>query len=342
LFNFFAKVAFLGLKIVNLSKIIPKTYLPFRNILINWQPMIRKIFLTILFFVLIALVGVIYIFNYKSESALVLMSDFGTKDGAVAAMKGVALQQSDELVIHDLTHEIPAYNIWEGGYRLQQTAPYWAEGTVFVCVVDPGVGTDRKSIVLKTKANHYFVGPDNGLFTLVAESEGVDEVREISSANHLPDSQGSYTFHGRDVFAFTGAKLAADIIDMDAVGKAVPNNELKRLEYPRPKFESNVLRGGIAVLDIQYGNVWTNIDEQTFKSLGASLGDLLNVKIYNKDSLAYQGFIRYGHTFGDVKEGENILYMNSLMSLSIGINMGSFADTYSISSGTDWRIEVSK
>lgn len=304
--------------------------------------MLRKIFFSILFFVLISLVGVIYIFNYKSESALVLMTDFGTKDGAVAAMKGVALKQSRKLVIHDLTHEIPAYNIWEGAYRLQQTAPYWAEGTVFVCVVDPGVGTDRKSIVLKTKANHYYVGPDNGLFTLVAESESVDEVREISSANRLPNSQGSYTFHGRDVFAFTGAKLAGDLIEMEEVGGAVPNNELVKLQYPRPKFESNVVHGGIAILDIQYGNVWTNIDEQTFKRLDAKSGDLLNVKIYDKDSLVYQGFIRYGHTFGDVKEGENILYMNSLMSLSIGINMGSFADTYKISSGTDWRIEVSK
>lgn len=304
--------------------------------------MLRKIFLTLLFFCLIALVGVIYIFNYKSESALVLMTDFGTKDGAVAAMKGVALKQSRKLVIHDLTHEIPAYNIWEGAYRLQQAAPYWAEGTVFVCVVDPGVGTNRKSIVLKTKANHYYVGPDNGLFTLVAETEGVDEVREISSANRLPDSQGSYTFHGRDVFAYTGAKLAADIIEMDGVGAAVPNNELVRLEYPRPTFESNIVQGGIAILDIQYGNVWTNIDERTFKRLGAKEGDILNVKIYNNDSLAYQGFIRYGHTFGDVKEGENVLYLNSLMNLSIGINMGSFADTYRIGSGTDWRIEVSR
>ncbi|PLK43708.1 S-adenosyl-l-methionine hydroxide adenosyltransferase family protein [Emticicia sp. TH156] len=304
--------------------------------------MLRKIFLTILFFFLIALAGVIYVFRYRSESALVLMTDFGTKDGAVAAMKGVALQQSGKLVIHDLTHDIPAFNIWEGAYRLQQTAPYWEEGTVFVCVVDPGVGTDRKSIVLKTKANHYYVGPDNGLFTLVAEREGVDEVREISSANRLPDSQGSYTFHGRDVFAFTGAKLAADMIDLDGVGASVPGNQLVRLAYPRPAFKNKVLSGGIAILDIKYGNLWTNIDEKTFKLLGAKEGDSLQVKIYENDRLAYQGQVLFGHTFGDVKEGENILYLNSLMNLSLGINMGNFANTYKIGSGTDWRIEVSR
>lgn len=304
--------------------------------------MIRKIFLTILLFLILGTLGVFYIFSDKSESALVLMTDFGTKDGAVAAMKGVALKLAPELVIHDLTHEIPTYNIWEGAYRLQQTAPYWAEGTVFVCVVDPGVGTERKSVILKTRANHYYVGPDNGLFTLVAEREGIAEVREISAANRLPNSQGSYTFHGRDVFAYSGAKLASGKITFSEVGAAVPNNQLVMLSYPKPKSEGKSVSGGIPILDIQYGNVWTNIDNKTFGRLGIKEGEMLNVKIFNKDSLVFQGLMPYAHTFGDVKEGDNLLYMNSLMNLSIGINMNSFAAKYGISSGNDWRIEVSK
>lgn len=304
--------------------------------------MIRKIFLTILLFLILGTLGVFYIFSDKSESALVLMTDFGTKDGAVAAMKGVALKLAPELVIHDLTHEIPTYNIWEGAYRLQQTAPYWAEGTVFVCVVDPGVGTERKSVILKTRANHYYVGPDNGLFTLVAEREGIAEVREISEANRLPGSKGSYTFHGRDVFAYSGAKLASGKITFNEVGAAVPNNQLVMLSYPKPKSEGKSVSGGIPILDIQYGNVWTNIDNKTFGRLGIKEGEMLNVKIFNKDSLVFQGLMPYAHTFGDVKEGDNLLYMNSLMNLSIGINMNSFAAKYGISSGNDWRIEVSK
>jgi S-adenosylmethionine hydrolase len=112
-----------------------------------------------------------------SDQALVLQSDFGTKDGAVAAMKGVAFGVSPKLPIYDLTHEIPAYNIWEASLRLVQTAEYWPPGTVFVSVVDPGVGTERKSVVLKTKSGHFFVTPDNGTLTFVASRLGIDAVR---------------------------------------------------------------------------------------------------------------------------------------------------------------------
>ncbi|HEY0612495.1 MAG TPA: SAM-dependent chlorinase/fluorinase, partial [Chitinophaga sp.] len=98
----------------------------------------------------------------KAQNKIVVFqSDFGLKDGAVSAMKGVANGVSPELKLYDVTHEIPAYNIWEAAYRLEQTVPYWPAGTVFVSVVDPGVGTERKSVVLKTKAGHYIVTPDN-------------------------------------------------------------------------------------------------------------------------------------------------------------------------------------
>src|SRR4051812_41287826 len=116
---------------------------------------------------------------FAQNNLLVLQSDFGLKDGAVSAMKGVAMGVSTNLKIFDLTHEIPAYNIWEASYRLYQAAPYWPTGTVFVSVVDPGVGSQRKSVVLKTKSGSFFVSPDNGSLTLVAEDLGIDELREI-------------------------------------------------------------------------------------------------------------------------------------------------------------------
>lgn len=114
-----------------------------------------------------------------ADNALILQTDFSLKDGAVSAMKGVAFGVDHNLKIFDLTHEIPPYNIWEGAYRLYQTANYWPQGSVFVSVVDPGVGTDRKSVVLKTKNGQYFVSPDNGTLTLVAESLGIESVRQI-------------------------------------------------------------------------------------------------------------------------------------------------------------------
>src|SRR5580700_3752120 len=113
---------------------------------------------------------------------VVFQSDFGLKDGAVSEMKGVAMGVSAELKLFDLTHEIPAYNIWEAAYRLQQSVPYWPVGTVFVSVVDPGVGTSRKSVVLKTKTGQFIVTPDNGTLTLIASSQGIAGIRQIDES----------------------------------------------------------------------------------------------------------------------------------------------------------------
>ncbi len=148
-----------------------------------------------------------------SQNALVFSTDFGLEEPAVASMKGVAFSVSPDLKMYDITHEIPRFNIWEAAYRLNQTARFWPAGTVFVSVVDPGVGTDRQSVVLKTESGHYFVSPDNGSLTLVAENLGVAELREINEAvNRLAGSEKSHTFHGRDVYAYTGARRAADKI----------------------------------------------------------------------------------------------------------------------------------
>src|SRR5476651_2449347 len=137
-------------------------------------------------------------FAVSSQNKIVVFqSDFGLKDGAVSAMKGVAMGVSPDLKLYDLTHEIPAYNIWEAAYRLQQTVPYWPAGTVFVSVVVPGVGTNRKSVVLKTNSGQFIVTPDNGTLTLVAEALGIAEIRQIDEVlNRRKGSEKSYTFHG--------------------------------------------------------------------------------------------------------------------------------------------------
>src|ERR1700761_2203716 len=129
------------------------------------------------FFVLVLVVAGLS--GIAQNKMVVYQSDFGVKDGAVSEMKGVAMGVSPELKLYDLTHEIPAYNIWEAAYRLQQTVPYWPKGTVFVSVVDPGVGTARKSVVMKTRTGQFIVTPDNGTLTLIAETLGLDQIREI-------------------------------------------------------------------------------------------------------------------------------------------------------------------
>lgn len=271
---------------------------------------------------------------------LVFQSDFGLKDGAVSAMKGVANTVSPELKLYDVTHEIPAYNIWEAAYRLEQTIPYWPEGTVFVSVVDPGVGTQRRSVVLKTKAGHFIVTPDNGTLTLIARSEGIEAIREIDEAvNRRKDSRQSYTFHGRDVYAYTGARLAAGAITFEQVGPALPDTVVSLPHQPATR-EGNTLKGTIAILDVQYGNLWTNIPADLFSSLQVPAGAMLHITIYHKGKQVYQGNMPYANTFGDVPEGRPLAYLNSLMQLSFALNMGNFAAKYHIESGSDWSVVV--
>ncbi|MEX2124696.1 MAG: S-adenosyl-l-methionine hydroxide adenosyltransferase family protein [Woeseia sp.] len=278
----------------------------------------------------------------RADGPLVFQSDFGTRDAAVAAMKGVAVGVSPDLSIYDVTHEIPPFNIWEASLRLVQAAEYWPKGTVFVSVVDPGVGTERKSVVLRTRSGHYFVTPDNGTLTFVAEQLGIDELREIDEAvNRLAHSEESYTFHGRDVYAYTGARLAAGVIDFAQVGDRLPARVVS-IPYQRPEFDDGTVRGNVPILDVQYGNVWTNIDRQTFEKLGIETGDRVSVRIRNGGEKAYEQTIPYYPTFGYVALGEPLLYLNSLNNVSLAINQGSFAEKHGIESGASWTIEITK
>ena len=278
----------------------------------------------------------------RAESALVLQTDFGTKDGAVAAMRGVAVGVSPKLSIFDLSHENTPFDLWEAAYRLKQTASYWPGGTVFVSVVDPGVGTSRRSVVLQTKSGHFFVGPDNGTWTLVAEELGIAGVREIDDTKHRrPGSERSYTFHGRDVFAFVGAKLASGVIGLAEVGPALPA-EVVKLAYERPRFENGAAIGTIPALDFQYGNVWTNLDEATFAKLEPKFGERFRVTIAHDGKTMFRGTLPYVKTFGDVREGAPLIYLNSLMNVSFALNQGDFARKHGIASGATWSVRIEK
>ncbi|GAA7409923.1 S-adenosyl-l-methionine hydroxide adenosyltransferase family protein [Helicobacter pylori] len=277
-----------------------------------------------------------------ADNALILQTDFSLKDGAVSAMKGVAFSVDSNLKIFDLTHEIPPYNIWEGAYRLYQTASYWPQGSVFVSVVDPGVGTKRKSVVLKTKNGQYFVSPDNGTLTLVAQTLGIDSVREIDEkANRLKGSEKSYTFHGRDVYAYTGAHLASGAITFEQVGPELPAKVVE-IPYQKAKATKGEVNGNIPVLDIQYGNVWSNISDKLLNQAGIKRNDILCVTISKGSKKKYEGKMPYVASFGGVLEGQPLVYLNSLLNVSVALNMGNFAQKYQIKSGADWNIDIKK
>ncbi len=280
--------------------------------------------------------------SFAQNKIVVFQSDFGLKDGAVSAMKGVAMGVDSSLKLFDLTHQIPAYNIWEAAYRLEQTVSYWPAGTVFVSVVDPGVGTERKSVVLKTKAGHFIVTPDNGTLTLIAASEGIEWVREIDEAvNRRKGSEKSYTFHGRDVYAYTAARLAAGVINFEQVGRELPA-VVVNIFFQKAAIENKTIKGTIAILDIQYGNIWTNITADIFKQLNVKVGNKLQVIIYQNKIKKYEGTMPYAETFGAVAKGKPLLYLNSLLQVSFALNMGNFSEIHKVYSGNEWTVEVKK
>ena len=281
-------------------------------------------------------------FAQDTNGIVVYQSDFGLKDGAVSAMKGVAVGVDGNLRLEDLTHEIPAFNIWEGAYRLNTTMTYWPAGTVFVSVVDPGVGTDRNSVVAKFETGHYVVTPDNGTLTLIAEDLGLVEIREIDEEfNRLPGSGDSYTFHGRDVYSFTAARLAAGVITFEQVGQSL-GTDYTAIEYQQPSFADGVLSGTVPILDVQYGNVWTNIDRGTWAEMGAEYGEEFKVTISQGDAAIYEGTIPYVTTFGDVNQGDPLIYLNSINNVSFALNWDDFAGTFGIESGPDWRVSITR
>ncbi|WP_425541835.1 SAM hydrolase/SAM-dependent halogenase family protein [Bacillus carboniphilus] len=258
-------------------------------------------------------------------------------------MYGVAHSVSPSIPVFDLTHDIPQYNIWEASYRLLQTVPYWPENTVFVSVVDPGVGTNRKSIVAKTESNHIIVTPDNGTLTHLQESIGISAARIIDEkVNRLPMSGESHTFHGRDIYAFTGARIAATIICFDEVGPSYSIDSITKLPLSEASISEGVLTGAIDILDVRFGNIWTNIKRELFLQLGVQYGDSLEVTIQNDTRNVYKNMMTFGRSFADICVGEPLVYVNSLDHLGIAINQGSFANAYSIGTGSNWRISIRK
>ncbi|WP_105113569.1 SAM hydrolase/SAM-dependent halogenase family protein [Streptococcus suis] len=278
-----------------------------------------------------------------SNNLLVLQSDFGLVDGAVSAMIGVALQESRDLVVHNLTHDITPYNIFEGSYRLFQTVEYWPEGTTFVSVVDPGVGSKRKSVVALTEQNHFIVTPDNGTLSFIKKHVGIKAVREISEvANRRANTEHSYTFHGRDVYAYTGAKLASGHISFEEVGPELDVASIVEIPTVPTEIGPDFVKGAIDILDVRFGSLWTSITREEFYTLNPQFEDRFEVTIYNNDMLVYQNQVTYGKSFADVRIGQPLLYINSLYRVGLAINQGSFAKAYNVGVGQNWHIEIKR
>ena len=229
-----------------------------------------------------------------TKKLLVFQSDFGLSDGSVSAMYGVSFGVDPTLTISDLTHHIPQFNIWEGSYRLLQTVQYWPKETVFVSIIDPGVGTDRIALVVKTAGGQYIVTPNNGTLTHIKRYYGITEAREIDeSVNRLPNSGESHTFHGRDIFAFTGARLASGVISYEEVGPTYDIAAIQELPIKESLLDGDIIKGIIDIVDKPFGNLWTNISREQFKKIANSHGEQFELAIAVDGRTLYKNIVTW-------------------------------------------------
>jgi len=275
----------------------------------------------------------------KVNGHLVFMSDFGLKDRFVTSMKGVAIAIESSLQLHDITHQIAPYNIWEASYTLAGSIPYWPTGTVFVSVVDPGVGTDRASVVAQTHDDKFIVTPDNGTLTLIDDQIGIDQVRLIDETiNRRPGSSRFATFHGRDIYAYTGARLASQTINYRQAG-AVMRESPRRIDYTRPAILDNQkLQGTLAKVEHPYGNLATNIPAELFYEAGGANETYWNVEIAGKESKLSEKPIPFTKSFGFVDQGGPLIYIDSLGNLGLALNNGNMSDQFGITPGPEETI----
>jgi S-adenosylmethionine hydrolase len=260
----------------------------------------------------------------KYPPTIVFMTDFGVVDDSVAICRGVMYSIMPEVRIVDLSHEVTPFSILDGARFLYGATPYYPAGTVFVVVIDPGVGSTRKAIVAKSKRGQYFVLPDNGLLTLVEQRDGIAGVHEITNADWMIGTKLSSTFHGRDIFSPVGAHIARGD-NWTRVGPERPVASLVRLELKAARVDERGVTAEVIATDGPFGNLVTNLDAEDFLKLGYQGGQVVLVRIGEKEMK-----IQFVRTFSDVALGQPLLYIDSRGHVALAVNQGSFAVVYGV------------
>jgi S-adenosylmethionine hydrolase len=253
---------------------------------------------------------------------IVFITDFGTANDAVALCKAVILQIAPDARIMDITHQVTPFQIEEGARDLASVSAYYPAGTVFLAVIDPGVGTTRKAVIVKTKKGQYFVLPDNGLITPVLDRDGLEAAHEITNQTWMLSPAVSSTFHGRDIFSPAAAHIAAGW-DYTIAGPVVP--ELVRLTINKAAVEEKGITGEIIGLDDPFGSLISNIQGNDFRALGYQLGDKVSFQLNGKTVV-----LPFGKTFMDVPVGDSLLYQDSRGRIAIAVNQGNYAKKFGI------------
>jgi hypothetical protein len=259
-----------------------------------------------------------------ANGTIVFMTDFGELDDAVAICKGVMISTAPNVRIIDLLHNVTPYSIADGARFLAGTAPYYPAGTVFVIVIDPGVGSTRKAIVAKSKKDQYFVLPDNGLLTFLQDRDGIAEVREIQNPRWMIGAGISSTFHGRDIFSPVGAHIARGH-DIAEVGPLLNVADLVKLNVPQPTIDENGIKAVVFATDGPFGNVITNITREQLAALGYKFGDSVPFRLGDR-----QLQFPFVKTFSDVPLGKPLIYIDSRGRVGLALNQADFAKEYDV------------
>ena len=272
------------------------------------------------------------------RKVIALLTDFGIKDPYVGMMKAVITSINPEAVIIDLTHDVPKYSILWGAHILKISYKYFPKGTIFTVVIDPGVGSSRRAIIIES-TNYLFVGPDNGVLIPAAKDDGILRVYEIKAdVAGLP--QISYTFHGRDIFAPTAAYLSLGI-KPSSLGKPIPKENLVTTEElpkePQRINEYEVITKVVHIDD--FGNLILSTNLSYLKQLlKVDVGDLVSIKVVNKDG-SYVA--RVCRTFSEVAEGELAVYEGSYRLAEVAVFKGSASRLLSVNVGDELIISRS-
>jgi S-adenosylmethionine hydrolase len=275
--------------------------------------------------------------------ALVMQTDFGPGI-AVCAMKAVCHSVDSDLKIYDGTHHIRQFDVLTASDTLMYYLPYWPRDTVFISVVDPGVGTKRRSCVARLKNGQYVVTPDNGTLTYVKQEIGIDEVREIDEGvNRLPASQNVHIFHGRDVYSYCAARLAAGVIAFEHVGPVYPVEQVIEIDYPKPTVVGDgSIFGMVNHAYEHFGLLSTNIPFTWLAENGMNYGDKVKVTISYRDKVVYERVLPLERTFGEVAVGETLVLSTETRAVMVAINQGNFVTAHNIGYGADWKFAIRK
>ena len=261
---------------------------------------------------------------------ITLLTDYGISDSYVAEVKGAMLKISPDATIVDISHDVGNYDIESGAFHLARAAPYFPDGTVHVCVVDPGVGSTRKPIIVEARGA-CFVGPDNGLMAPAAERLGVEDIWEITKTDMLP-TRVSYVFDGRDVFGPTGAHISMGV-PPNKLGIQI--GDMIRLPAYTPRLEGDTVHTQVIHVD-GFGNLVTNVTYETLEKIGASGDARLKVTVRGREL-----DLLYAKRFSAVPEGEPLLLVAGGGYLEISVNQGNAAKRLGLSKGTQISMQVS-